>query len=130
MDFVRNNSDFSDYDFEASGLNFVADLLAYNTQYNSFYLNQVASEMFLDTAQQRKNVVSDCKTNGLSCKFKEDVKSHSQYEIVDITGAQGAVNLPSALDFLAKKSMVNLIHLLQHKIMFLVLSTDSIYELI
>ena len=34
MDFVRNNSDFSDYDFEASGLNFVADLLAYNTQYN------------------------------------------------------------------------------------------------
>ena len=71
MDFVRNNSDFSDYDFEASGLNFVADLLAYNTQYNSFYLNQVASEMFLDTAQQRKNVVSIAKQMGYLANSKK-----------------------------------------------------------
>ena len=103
MDFVRNNSDFSDYDFEASGLNFVADLLAYNTQYNSFYLNQVASEMFLDTAQQRKNVVSIAKQMGYLANSKKMSKAILNMRLLDITGAQGAVNLPAGSRFSGKK---------------------------
>ena len=37
------------------------DIMAYNTQYNAFYLNMVANEMFLDTALQRPSVVSHAK---------------------------------------------------------------------
>ncbi len=52
LSYVRNTSEFKDYDFESSGLNFFVDLLSYNTQYNAYYLNQVANEMFIDTAQK------------------------------------------------------------------------------
>ena len=61
VDYVKSKSEFENYDFEASGLNFLVDLLTYNTQYSAYYLNQVASEMFLDTAQKRKNAVSIAK---------------------------------------------------------------------
>lgn len=60
--FLKSQSEFTDYNFEGSGLNVLLDLLAYNTYYNSFYLNMVANESFLDTAQIRKNVLSLSKT--------------------------------------------------------------------
>ena len=44
---------FQDYNFEGAGLSVLLDILAYNTQYNAFYLNMVANEMFLDTALQK-----------------------------------------------------------------------------
>jgi hypothetical protein len=55
------NSPFKDYNFTGSALSTLLDLLTYNTQYNAFYLNQVANEMFLDTALQRISVVSHAK---------------------------------------------------------------------
>lgn len=60
-DFLRNQNTFSDYDFEGSGLSVLIDLLAYNTYYNSFYLNMVANESYLDTAQLRQNILSQAK---------------------------------------------------------------------
>jgi len=60
-DFLRSQSQFNDYDFEASGLAILIDLLSYNTHYNSFYTNMVGAEMFLDTAQLRESVVSKAK---------------------------------------------------------------------
>ena len=59
--FLRSQQKFQDYDFEGSGLAVLLDLLAYNTHYNSFYLNMVANEMFLDTAALRSSVVSHAK---------------------------------------------------------------------
>jgi hypothetical protein len=58
------NPQFQDYDFEASGLAVLIDLLAYNTHYNSYYLNMVANESFLDTSKIRSSVVSHAKTLG------------------------------------------------------------------
>ena len=55
---------FQDYNFQGSSLNALLDILAYNTHYNAFYLNMVANEMFLDTATQRKSVVSHAKLLG------------------------------------------------------------------
>ena len=60
-DFLRGQDQFKDYDFEGSGLAVLLDILAYNTHYNAFYLNQVASEMFLDSATLRESVVSRAK---------------------------------------------------------------------
>lgn len=59
--FLRSQSTFTDYDFEGSGMAVLLDLLAYNTYYNSFYLNMVANEAFLDTAQFRQNMLSHAK---------------------------------------------------------------------
>lgn len=60
-EFLRSQDKFKDYDFEGSGLSILLDLLAYNTHYNSYYLNMIANEMFMDTAALRSSVVSHAK---------------------------------------------------------------------
>ena len=62
--FLNQQSQFTDYDFEGSGLNVLLDILAYNTHYNAYYLNMVANESFLDTALLRDSVVSHAKALG------------------------------------------------------------------
>lgn len=59
--YLKDNGVLQDYNFEGSALSTLMDLLAYNTQYNAYYLNMVANEMFLDTALQRNSVVSQAK---------------------------------------------------------------------
>jgi hypothetical protein len=56
--FLRSQDAFADYDFEGSGMAVLLDLLAYNTHYQAFYLNMIANEMFLDSAQLRESVLS------------------------------------------------------------------------
>ena len=58
VDFMKKQSEFSDYDFEGAGLSVLTDVLAYNTHYMSYYLNMVANEMFLDSVSQRSSAVS------------------------------------------------------------------------
>ena len=53
---------FKDYDFDGSNLSVLLDVLSYNTYMNNFYLNMVAGESFLDSAQLRDSVVSHAKT--------------------------------------------------------------------
>ncbi len=62
--FLNQQTEFTDYDFEGSGLNILLDILAYNTHYNAYYLNMVANESFLDTSLLRDSVVSHAKTLG------------------------------------------------------------------
>lgn len=62
--FLRGQSEFTDYDFEGSGMSVLLDVLAYNTYYNSFYLNIAANEAFLDSAQIRQNILSHAKNIG------------------------------------------------------------------
>jgi hypothetical protein len=62
--YLKQQNTFQDYDFEGSGLSVLLDILAYNTHYNSYYLNMVANESFLDTAILRDSVVSHAKTLG------------------------------------------------------------------
>ena len=59
--FLRGQDKFKDYDFEGSSLSVLLDLLAYNTHYNSYYLNMIANEMFMDTAALRSSVISHAK---------------------------------------------------------------------
>lgn len=59
--YLRSQQQFTDYDFDGSGMSVLLDLLAYNTYYNSFYLNMAANEAFLDTAQVRENILSHAK---------------------------------------------------------------------
>ena len=62
--FLKNQSQFKDYDFEGSGMNILLDTLAYNTHYLAYNANMVANEMFLDSASLRSSVVSQAKSLG------------------------------------------------------------------
>jgi hypothetical protein len=62
--FLQNQSEFQDYDFEGSGFAVLLDLLAYNTHYLGFNANMLANEMYLDSADIRKNIVSLAKMLG------------------------------------------------------------------
>lgn len=57
-EFLKGQDQFTDYDFEGSGLNVLLDVLAYNTHYNALYTNMAINEMFLDSASKRDSVVS------------------------------------------------------------------------
>lgn len=61
---LKTLKEFQDFDFDASGIQQILSLLAYNTAYNSFYLNMVGAEMFLDSAQLRSSVTSRAKAIG------------------------------------------------------------------
>jgi len=63
-EYLKGQSILKDYDFEGSNLSVLIDLLAYSAHTSAFNANMVASEMFLDTAQIRKNVVSRAKELG------------------------------------------------------------------
>jgi len=60
--YLSTQTQFKDYDFEGSNLNVLLDVLAWNTYMNNFYLNMVASESFIDSAQIRNSVISHAKT--------------------------------------------------------------------
>mgnify|MGYP003646158740 FL=1 len=62
--YLSTQSQFQDYDYEGSAMATLLDVLSYNTHYNAFYINMLANEMFLDTAQQRDSVVSRAKELG------------------------------------------------------------------
>lgn len=64
IDFIKSNPAFTDYNFEGSALNAIADILAYNTFNNAYYANMLHAEGFLDSAQKRSSVVSIAKQLG------------------------------------------------------------------
>jgi hypothetical protein len=57
-EYLRSNSNFTDYDFEGSNLSTIVDVLAYNTYITSYNANMVANEVFIDSATLRENIVS------------------------------------------------------------------------
>jgi hypothetical protein len=61
INYLQSQDTFKDYNFSGSALSTLLDVLTYNTQYNAFYLNMVANEMFLDSAIQRSSVISHAK---------------------------------------------------------------------
>lgn len=99
--FLKQQSEFQDYDFEGSGLSILLDVLAYNTHYNAYYLNMVANESFLDTAMLRNSVVSHAKRFGYT---PHSVTSPSA--IVNVTvdsgnNTPGILTIPKGYTFLS-----------------------------
>ena len=62
--FLKDQTQFKDYDFEGSGMNILLDTLAYNTHYLAYNANMVANEMFLDSSSLRSSAVSHAKALG------------------------------------------------------------------
>jgi hypothetical protein len=74
-EYLRANSNFTDYDFEGSNLSSVIDLLAYNTYITSYNANMVSNEVFIDSATLRENVVSLARNIGYVPKSRKAASS-------------------------------------------------------
>jgi hypothetical protein len=69
--YLKDNSNFTDYDFEGSNLSTILDVLAYNTYISSYNANMVTNEVFIDSATLRENVVSLARNIGYMPKSRK-----------------------------------------------------------
>lgn len=83
-DYLRSNSNFTDYDFEGSNLTQIIDLLAYNTYISSYNANMVSNEVFLDSATLRENVVSLARNIGYLPRSRTSASTTIDF-VVDMT---------------------------------------------
>ena len=99
--FLNNQTQFTDYDFEGSGLNVLIDLLAYNTHYNAYYLNMVANESFMDTALLRDSVVSHAKTLGYIPYSTASSTAIINFSVESGSNTAATLTIPSGYAFLS-----------------------------
>ena len=84
-EYLRSQSDFTDFDFEGSVWSTVLDVLAYNTYYTAFNTNLVVNELFLDSATLRDNVVAIAKQLGYTPKSITSPVAYVSFD-VEFTG--------------------------------------------
>ena len=99
--FLKQQSEFSDYDFEGAGLNVLLDILAYNTHYNSYYLNMLANESFLDSAILRNSVVSHAKRFGYTPRSASAPLAKINFSVDSLSSTPGSLTLPEGYIFLS-----------------------------
>lgn len=80
-DYLRANSNFTDFDFEGSNFSVLIDILAYNTYITAFNTNMVVNESFLDSATLRENVVSLARNIGYVPRSKISSKANVSFNI-------------------------------------------------
>ncbi len=98
-EYLRSQSDFTDYDFEGSAISVLLDVLAYNTYYTAFNTNMVANELFLDSATLRENVVSLAKTIGYQPKSKRAPVSYVDFGVNFTGSSPGSISLKKGTGF-------------------------------
>jgi hypothetical protein len=101
--FLKQQNEFTDYDFEGSGLSVLLDILAYNTHYNAYYLNMVANESFLDTALLRNSVVSHAKSLGYTPYSTKSPVTSINLEVFSFNNNTGTLTLPVGYNFLSNQ---------------------------
>ena len=101
--FLKQQSEFTDYDFDGAGLSILLDILAYNTHYNAYYLNMVANESFLDTALLRDSVVSHAKTLGYTPYSTRAPVAIVNFTIDSTTTTPATATLPEGYAFLSNQ---------------------------
>jgi hypothetical protein len=78
-DYLRSNSNFTDYDFEGSNLSVIIDTLAYNTYITSYNANMISNEVFIDSATLRENVVSLARNIGYVPRSRTAARSNISF---------------------------------------------------
>ena len=85
--FLRQQDQFTDYDFEGSTISTLLDVLAYNTHYNAVYANVLANEMFLDSADIRNSIVSHAKHVGYTPRSATSPIAKLNVVVSDLEGS-------------------------------------------
>ena len=90
--FLQDQPEFSDYNFEGSGFAVLLDTLAYNTHYLGFNANMLANEMYLDSADIRKNIVSLAKSLGYTPSSAKSPVADVDITVNNATGSTITMN--------------------------------------
>src|SRR6056300_1800966 len=94
--FLQDQPEFSDYNFEGSGFAVLIDTLAYNTHYLGFNANMLANELYLDSADIRKNIVSLAKMLGYTPSSPKAPVANIDIQVNNATGASVTMNKGTA----------------------------------
>jgi len=84
-DYLRANTNFTDYDFEGSNLSVIIDALAYNTYITAYNTNMAANECFLDSATLRENVVSLARNIGYVPRSRRAARAKISFNVSGLT---------------------------------------------
>ncbi len=95
-DYLRTNTNFTDFDFEGSNFSVLIDTLAYNTYITAFNSNMIVNESFLDSATLRENVVSLARNIGYVPRSKSAAKATVTFSI-GTSSAEGQLILKAGL---------------------------------
>ena len=92
-DYLRQNSNFSDFDFEGSNLSVLINTLAYNTYITAYNTNMVANESFIDSATLRENVVSLARNIGYVPRSKRAAKATVSINVTGISTTNTSISI-------------------------------------
>ena len=120
--YLKGQDLFKDYDFEASNINVLLDVLAYNTNLNSFYLNMVSNEMFLDSALLRDSIISHAKELNYIPRSFRSARATIDIELID-NSENASVLIPRGTTFTGRAGNKNFTFTTAENIH--ALSTDS-----
>ena len=84
-DYLRSNTNFTDYDFEGSNLSIIIDALAYNTYTTAYNTNMAANECFLDSATLRENVVALARNIGYVPRSRRSARAKVSFIVAGLT---------------------------------------------
>ena len=84
-DYLKANTNFTDYDFEGSNLSIIIDALAYNTYTTAYNTNMAANECFLDSATLRENVVSLARNIGYVPRSRRSARAKISFIVSGLT---------------------------------------------
>ncbi len=96
-DYLKANSNFTDYDFEGSNLSTVIDVLAYNTYITSYNANMVTNEVFIDSATLRSNVVSLARNIGYFPRSRKASKANISFSVDVSNTSVSSITLKSGI---------------------------------
>ena len=114
-DYIRANSDFTDFDFEGSNLSVLIDILAYNTYITAFNSNLFVNETFLDSATLRENVVSLSQMIGYTPRSRKCSRAQISFSAT-VPNTNSTVTLNSGLVCVGKNQSSSFTFSLPEKI--------------
>ena len=96
-DYIKANTEFTDYDYEGSNLSVLINILAYNTYLTAYNSNMVANEVFLDTATLRENIVSLARNVGYVPKSRRASRAVVSFSVTGLPVEYRTITLESGL---------------------------------
>lgn len=123
---LKSQDILKDFEFEGSTINVILNLLAYNTQYNSYYLNMLASEKFISTAQKRESIVGAANNIGYVPYSRKSSTAYLSFNITPNAGYTDSILIPKNVKFSSSIDGVSYAFLTTHNTV--VVPVDGVYS--
>ena len=124
--FLQNQAEFSDYDFEGSGMSVLLDLLAYNTHYLSFNANMLSNELYLDSADIRKNVVALAKQLGYTPTSVSSPQAIVDITVNNVPSGTASITMAKGTSFVTSIDGINYVFITNEAVTMQ--PTDGVYK--